>query len=722
MNQVYDELQRRLARLESGEPLESVLSGLPEAEANLIKLAVTLRQLTALSPAAGRLAAQRKQFLHTAQERKIMTTQPKTARPWVWALGLIGALSVCALALAGFAGLAGFGLLRNSHQSAFHAPNATSGVLGAAQGLVEIKSPDGEWTLAHNGQTVVVGQHLRTSALSGVTLAFYDGSQIQLGPQTEISVDTLDARTIFGPRIILLNQLSGQTQSKVAHSNNTASRYEVNTPSGVGAAKGTLFTVLVTSTKLVRFDVDEGVVAVTNLNVTVLVVAQQSTTIIFGQPPQQPLFRITGEGEVQATGGTWTIAGRTFTTNENTIIVGNPQVGDWVTVEGRFLASGARVADEIVLVRRADENTFSLSGAVESMGAAEWVISGKTIKVNSQTAIEEEIEVGDNVEVTGTIASDGTFLATHISPADEDETKLGFEFAGIVENQGDTAWTISGINVTVGVSTTIAPDLAVGDVVIVSGEIQEDGTWFATSIQPGPEGGFKFAFTGEVESLSPWKVNGVSFETNDATEIDDDIHVGDKVAVKGFIDEDGTWMAEEIARLDDTPVTGFHFIGLISSMDPWIIGGIPITTDNHTRIKGKLEVGGMAKVKGKILADGTWLATEIKHTGWHLGQLGCLGISTVVSEVSTTQLVLLNGQKLDLDKEVEVEGNIQPASVVIYNFCIDEDGNATVIKIIVVYQLETVPVIVNPNPNCEDGPDHDKGRGNDCHHKEDKDD
>ena len=51
MNQVYDELQGRLARLEAGEPLESVLSGIPEDQANLIKLTVALRQLTALSPA-----------------------------------------------------------------------------------------------------------------------------------------------------------------------------------------------------------------------------------------------------------------------------------------------------------------------------------------------------------------------------------------------------------------------------------------------------------------------------------------------------------------------------------------------------------------------------------------------------------------------------------------------------------------------------------------------
>ena len=60
-------------------------------------------------------------------------------------------------------------------------------------------------------------------------------------------------------------------------------------------------------------------------------------------------------------------------------------------------------------------------------------------------------------------------------------------------------------------------------------------------------------------------------------------------------------------------------------MNPWNVRGVTLTVDGRTTIKGDITVGEMVKVTGWILADGTWLATEIKHTGLHLGQ-GCFMI------------------------------------------------------------------------------------------------
>jgi hypothetical protein len=51
--------------------------------------------------------------------------------------------------------------------------------------------------------------------------------------------------------------------------------------------------------------------------------------------------------------------------------------------------------------------------------------------------------------------------------------------------------------------------------------------------------------------------------------------------------------------------------------------------DRNTNIKGDIAVGDMVKVTGWILEDGTWLATEIKHTDLHLGQ-GCFLFTSVV--------------------------------------------------------------------------------------------
>ena len=688
MNQVHDQLQSRLARLESGAALESVLIGLSESEANLVKLAASLQQLTSLNPSASTLAAQQKQLLQTAQERKIMTTQPKTSRPWVWAIGLIGALSVCALAVAGFTGLAGFGFLRNSHQSAFHAPNATSGVLGDAHGLVEIKSPDGDWTLAHNGQTVVAGQHLRTSALSGVTLAFYDDSQIHLGPQTEISVDTLDARKIFGPRIILLTQLSGQTQNDVAHSGNAASRYEVNTPSGVGAAKGTSFQVWVFTT-FIRFDVDDGTVEVTNLDVTVIVLEGQSTIIQIGQPPSDPVFTVSGEGEVQATGTTWQIAGRSFLTNSSTLISGDPQVGDWVSFEGRVQDNDTYLLDQITLLRHSIDNKFSFVGTVESIGDSDWTISGRAVRVDELTGIQTGIEVGDSVIVEGGLATDGTFWASQISLAGEDTSGLAFSFTGLVESMGEAAWSVSGISVTVGAETEIAEGIETGDIVNITGHVSESGEWLATSITPSDAASGEFEFSGKVEDMDPWQVAGISFETSDETAIEDGIEVGDLVNVEGQILADGTWQATAIKRIDEP--LGFEFVGEVESINPWVVAGVDLAVDDKAEIEAGIAVGDTVKVEGRILEDGTWLAEEIQLAE---DGLGCMDAPAIVVSVEDGQITLQDGQVISLEAAGEVEGDVKVASLIIIQTCVQADGSIVSVSIIVIQQLDELPTAI----------------------------
>jgi len=685
MNQMNDGLQERLSRLEAGEPLEVVLHGLPEAEANLVKLAESLRKMPYPVPTDSAMAAQRKQLLHTAQERKIMTTQPKaglTSRPWVWAAGLIGSLFVCALAVAGFTGAMGLGLFRGG---SLEAPNANSGILLGAQGLVEIKAPEGEWTLAHNGQTIVAGQHLRTSVLSGVTLAFYDGSQMHLGPQTEISVDTLDARRTFGPRTILLTQWLGQTQNDVSHSNNSASRYEVTTPSGTGAAKGTSFAVWVFTT-FVRFDVDDGTVAVTNLDVTVIVLEGQSTIIKIGQPPSDPVFSLSGEGEVQAIGTTWKIGGRSFLTNADTLISGDPQVGDWVSFEGRVLSNGTYFLDQITLVRHSIDNKFSFVGTVEAIGGDSWTISGRAVRVDELTGIQTGIEVGDSVIVEGGLANDGTFWASNISLAGEDASGLAFSFTGLVESMGDAAWSVSGISVTVGAETQIADGIEIGDIVNVTGQIAESGEWQAQSITPAEESSSEFQFSGKVEDTNPWKVAGISFETTEQTAIEEGIQVGDLVKVEGLILADGTWQATEITRIDE-PLR-FEFVGDVESLDPWVVAGVDLTVDDKTQIEEGIAVGDTVKVEGRILEDGTWLAEEITLAE---EGLGCTNVPVVVESVEDGQITLADGQVISLDQVGEVEGDLKVASVIIIQTCVQADGSIVIVSIIVIYQLDELP-------------------------------
>ncbi|MCP5095650.1 MAG: hypothetical protein GY943_08875, partial [Chloroflexi bacterium] len=370
--------------------------------------------------------------------------------------------------------------------------------------------------------------------LSQATLTFYDGSEAVLNANTELSIDQLNAlRPEDGYRTVVMTQLVGDSDHSVAFRNDGSSRYEVNTPSGAGIARGTKFHVLVTADLLARYIVTEGRVDVSAAGRTVFVTAGKRSTIRVGAMPDEPTFSVSGEGEVEGMGAEWTIAGQTFQTHEQTIIFGNPQRGDLVQVDGHLLPDGSRVADRIVLLRRAIVNQFSLTGVVSSMGAS-WTVAAQTMVVNGETAVDANIAIGDNVRVEGIILSDGTLQAAQITLLD-DTLGLPFEFSGIVQAVSADNWTVSGKMIFVEVATTIGSAIVVGDVVTVRGRILADDTWVAHNIKLMTASLPTFEFTGLIDSLTPWKVAGITFDTRQWTIIASGLAVGDLVRVQGVI-------------------------------------------------------------------------------------------------------------------------------------------------------------------------------------------
>jgi len=505
---------------------------------------------------------------------------------------------------------------------------------------------------------------------------------------------------------------------------------------------------------------------VVNEDVEVEVVAGQTTSVLVGEPPVEPEFRITGEGQVMqivtadngneampasapgkknknqndkitlchATGSatnpyveitvsvagathghakhpgdiipapadgcpeatpvtattptSWNIAGQSFHSGANTVVFGNPQPGDWVSFEGRVLPDGSHFADRIALLSHSPENQYAFTGTVESVGDTTWTISRREMQVDEFSEIEPGLKLGDTVQVAGKTAADGAFLATRLNQTEE--AGSNFRFAGIITSMDNNIWIISGIKVTVDENTTLYGDFVVGNPVKVDGMIKEDGTWLAKTINLVTPEGYRFEFIGEVQSISPWIVSGVGFDTADWTEIDAEIQVGDKVRVSGLVEADGKWVAESIELLDTEHSTNFAFFGPVLSIDPWNVGGVPLIVDERTNIKGEITQGEMVKVTGWILEDGSWLATEIKHTGLHLGQ-GCFMVSSVVQFVNDEEIILSDGQTLMRSGDLVVEGDLKEGSLVRYETCVDEDGVGTVRRISVVYQLDELP-------------------------------
>jgi len=172
--------------------------------------------------------------------------------------------------------------------------------------------------------------------------------------------------------------------------------------------------------------------------------------VLLDEPPVEPSFRVTGEGAVTQKGDVWLVAGRTFAADAATVVVGDPQIGDWVSVEGRLLAGGAAQAERIELVRRAAAGRFAFVGGVESVSATRWTIAGRAVNIDAHTQIAPGLGLGALVRVEGHLGDGGTLWADSLQ-----QVMSGFQFVGVVQSIAPDQWRASDITVTVGVTTTI---------------------------------------------------------------------------------------------------------------------------------------------------------------------------------------------------------------------------------------------------------------------------
>jgi hypothetical protein len=399
------------------------------------------------------------------------------------------------------------------------------------------------------------------------------------------------------------------------------------------------------------------------------------------------------------------IGGLEFQTHAGTVIVGDPQVGDIVSVRGRLLPDGTRLADRISLLAPSQLERFRLTGLVESMGDTSWNVSGQEISVNEATQMDEGIEIGSRVLVTGVIRTGGVLFAEQITLLDDEDTH--FEFTGLVESIVDRVWTISGVPITVDENTEITGDPVVGDLVHVEGRIMPDGTWLAREIEKVSEAN-DFEIIGTVESIAPWMVSGVSFEVNEFTRIEPDIVVGSMVRVVGLILEDGTWLATSIELLEETNT--LVFIGIVDSIDPWVVNGLPLTVDENTVFIGDIVVTSLVRVTVQIQPDGTWLVLRMELI--EVGPvIGCIEFVDVVTALSDQDITLSSG--LVIPRAIaEIEGELRVGSQVLVKLCFGPD-NVMVFAWILVLDDPIRPT-PTPGPTETPRPDDD-GKVTICH-------
>ncbi|HEU0294590.1 MAG TPA: DUF5666 domain-containing protein [Anaerolineales bacterium] len=567
--------------------------------------------------------------------------------------------------------------------------NSDEALLRLVQGVVEVQDAGGAWIPAGQETILKQGGHLRTANLSEAKLLFPDGSSVTLGANTDISVDQLNVQREEKIRTIVLSQSGGEATHDVAKWNTEGSTYQVLTPNGSGEARGTQFVVSVTSLQTVSFQVEEGEVAVTGFQQTVIVGAGQVTVITTTQPPSQPADFVEVEGIITQMGNTWIIGGQSIQLISATLFDGDLEVGDVVLVQGHRDDDDHIIADIIILLQDFPSSQFTLTAAVQEISENAWIIAGQTVQLSDSTFVDNTLVIGDIARVEGLILENGDLQAVRITAVPEEGT-LPFDFTGVVESIAPESWTVSGLTVKITENTLLEEGLVVGDTVRVSGKILEDSTWEASRIVRALQGDSAFELTGELEDKDPWTVAGITFETREWTQIEDGIGTGDLVRVQGRILEDGTWLAYSIELIEEDEGTNpiIILIGRVISIDPWVVNGFPLNVTDDTDIQGTITPGMIVRVEILLLPDGTWQVLSIAPLDDFAEIPGCTTVVATVVTVNGNEVQFLGWPSVTLGEDVTIEsesaGTLSANQVVLVVVCTSEGGQIVIVQIIIV--------------------------------------
>ncbi|MFC1927177.1 FecR domain-containing protein [Chloroflexota bacterium] len=116
---------------------------------------------------------------------------------------------------------------------------STLTILSITEGDVFVmKAGTDDWIAGAVEMSLEVGDALKTGDDSGAEITFFDGSTMELEAGTQIEITSLDISADTGATTITLMQTIGTTISRVTKLLDPASRYEVETPTGVVAVRG----------------------------------------------------------------------------------------------------------------------------------------------------------------------------------------------------------------------------------------------------------------------------------------------------------------------------------------------------------------------------------------------------------------------------------------------------------------------------------------------------
>jgi VCBS repeat-containing protein len=126
-------------------------------------------------------------------------------------------------------------------------PCSTLTTLSATEGDVFVmKTGTDTWVEGQGGTELEEGDAIQTGEDSSAEITFFDGSTVELQPDTEVEITSLDLSCDTGVKTITLEQIIGATISRVINIVDPASSYEVESSSGAAAVRGSILVFVVT--------------------------------------------------------------------------------------------------------------------------------------------------------------------------------------------------------------------------------------------------------------------------------------------------------------------------------------------------------------------------------------------------------------------------------------------------------------------------------------------
>ena len=160
----------------------------------------------------------------------------------------------------------------------------SSSTLEVLDGVVAVSHDGNTFAIGQDGEMLQQGDVIRTGEGAHAVLTFFDGSVIELEPDSEIRVETLQA-TSAGDLLMTMQQTIGRSWHVVSRTLTPNSKYEVRTPTATATVRGTAFLVSVSPQGSSNIQTTDGVVGMIGGGQEVLVPPGFQSSVLPGGVP-----------------------------------------------------------------------------------------------------------------------------------------------------------------------------------------------------------------------------------------------------------------------------------------------------------------------------------------------------------------------------------------------------------------------------------------------------